>query len=76
MAASQDVASSPDGRGDAIELLNVLQITDVYQLPALIYPTRTFIVGKVPETYDWSMQTLGKLDVNDCVIAVNDIKEF
>jgi dienelactone hydrolase len=59
--ASQDVASSPDGRGPAIEMLNCLRITDVYQLPALLTPAEMIFIGEVPESYKWSEDLLVKL---------------
>jgi cephalosporin-C deacetylase-like acetyl esterase len=60
--ATQDVAGTPDGKGEAIEMLNCLRITDVSQLPALIAPTQTVFVGDIPENYDWSINLLSKLD--------------
>ncbi len=62
--SSQDTASNPDGRGPAIEMLNCLRITDVYQLPALLSPTEIMFVGMVPDTYKWSENTLVKLGKN------------
>jgi dienelactone hydrolase len=59
--ASQDVTSSPDGRGPAIEMLNCLRITDVYQLPALLTPAEMIFIGEVPESYKWSEDLLVKL---------------
>jgi len=56
--ASQDVASNPDGRGPAIEMLNCLRITDVYQLPALLVPAEMIFIGEVPESYKWSEDLL------------------
>ncbi len=58
--ATQDTASRPDGRGAAIEMLNCLRVTDVYQLPALIYPAETVVTGKRPDTYRWSEEVLKK----------------
>ena len=58
---SQDRPSSPDGRGPAIEMLNCLRVTDVYQIPALLYPADIVIVGKLPDTYHWSEAVLKKL---------------
>ncbi len=55
---SQDRPSQPDGRGPAIEMLNCLRVTDICQLPALIWPTRTEILGEIPATYGWSERTL------------------
>ena len=57
---SQDVASSADGRGPAIEMLNCLRITDIFQLPALIYPAEIIFIGKIPESYKWSKDVLNK----------------
>jgi hypothetical protein len=62
---TQDVASSPDGRGEALEMLNCLQITDVYQLPALVHPTQTWVIGDLPDSYQWSLTTLKKLNLNE-----------
>ncbi len=51
---SQDSPSQPDGRGAAIEMLNCLRITDLYQLPALLWPAQIEFQGEVPEAYQWS----------------------
>jgi hypothetical protein len=60
--ASQDVASSPDGRGPAIEMLNCLRVTDVYQIPALLDNAEIVFIGELPDTYKWSENTLIRLD--------------
>jgi hypothetical protein len=59
--ATQDAPSHPDGRGETIEMLNCLRITDVYQLPALLYPAEVSVTGQIPETYQWSQKILEKL---------------
>ena len=58
---SQDVPSRPDGKGPAIEMLNCLKVTDVYQLPALIPKTEILFKGEIPDAYRWSEQTRIKL---------------
>ena len=58
---SQDVVSNPDGTGPAIEILNCLRITDLWQLPALLTPTEITIIGEMPESYLWSDNILKKL---------------
>jgi hypothetical protein len=58
---TQDVTSSPDGRGPAIEILNCLRITDLWQLPALLSPAEVNIPGGMPESYKWSDEVLKKL---------------
>jgi hypothetical protein len=55
------LASSPGGRGAAVEILNCLRVTDVYQLPALISPADIIFIGEMPESYMWSENVLTKL---------------
>ena len=74
--ASLDVSSDPDGRGDALELLNSLQITDVNQMPALNFGTQTCIVGDVPETYQWAINTLDKMDLSSQMFSVKKVEDF
>ena len=59
--ATQDVAGDPNGKGPAMEMLNCLQITDVNQIPALMWPTKTLFIGDVPNAYQWSENTLKHL---------------
>ncbi len=59
--ASQDVASNPDGRGPAIEMLNCLRVTDVCRLPALLTNTDIIFIGEIPDSYKWSENLLIKL---------------
>ena len=53
-----DVDSRGDGRGEAIELLNALRITDLGMLPALLHPARVSVLGAMPESFRWSEQAL------------------
>ena len=55
------MASSPDGRGAAIEILNCLRITDLFQLPALVSPAEIVFIGNMPEAYKWAEEVLTKL---------------
>jgi dienelactone hydrolase len=64
---SQDIPSRPDGRGPATEMLNCLRVTDVYQLPALLYPARVEFVDLKPGTYKWSEELLNRLNENKSV---------
>jgi hypothetical protein len=59
--ASQDLPSNPDGRGPAIEMLNCLRVTDVYQIPAMLDPAEIVFIGELPDTYKWSENTLIRL---------------
>jgi dienelactone hydrolase len=59
---TQNLASDPGGKGAAIEMLNCLRITDVYQLPALLTPAKIIFDGEIPSAYQWSAKVLEKLD--------------
>jgi hypothetical protein len=59
--ASQDVSSQTNGKGAATEMLNCLRVTDVYQLPALVYPAKITLLGEIPETYRYSKKIISHL---------------
>jgi hypothetical protein len=42
-------------------MLNCLRITDIYEIPALITPTRLYVVGNIPPSFQWSENVLEKL---------------
>lgn len=52
--ATQDVASQPNGRGEAIEMLNCLRITDLPQVAGLMFPRELVTIGELPQTYAWT----------------------
>ncbi len=64
---TQNSTSQRNGKGQAVEMLNVLRITDVNQLPALVSPTHTTIIGELPESYLWSKNTLDRLGKENIV---------
>jgi dienelactone hydrolase len=68
-----DSPGNPNGRDAALELLNVLQITDVYQVPALVYPARSYLLGDVPDTYQWSMEICEKIDLPGQVVEIDEM---
>ena len=57
---THDQPSPKNGRDFALELLNVLRITDTYQIPALAYPTKTYFAGEIPPAFAWSDNVLKK----------------
>ncbi|SHN08242.1 Acetyl xylan esterase (AXE1) [Cyclobacterium lianum] len=57
---SHDQPSPANGRDFPLELLNVLRITDLYQLPALVSPAQVVFEGEIPEAFDWSAGILEK----------------
>jgi len=52
--ATQNAASSPDGTGPAIEMLNCLRYTDLPQVAGLLWPLDLALIGDVPDTYAWA----------------------
>ena len=52
--ATQNAPSQRDGRGDAIEMLNCLRITDLAQVAGLLFPTELVFSGQCPSTYAWA----------------------
>jgi hypothetical protein len=72
--ATLDMVSSRNGRGSSIELLNVLQIVDINQVPAFLYPTFVMFVANMPETYQWSAKTLMNAQVGTIgIVNPNEI---
>jgi len=76
MPDTQNRASRPDGRGESIEMLNCLKKTDIYQLPALIFPARTYLIGTIPETYMWSLNTLNGIMEKSSIHPIPNISAF
>ena len=63
--ATQNMASDPSGRGESIEMLNCLRITDLPQVVGLLFPNQLVAIGKLPSTYEWAEElykNLGKSD--------------
>ncbi|MCF6351824.1 MAG: acetylxylan esterase [Cyclobacteriaceae bacterium] len=58
---SQNAGSQTNGRGEAIEMLNCLRITDLAQVAGALLPTKFVAVGKLPQTYEWTQSVYKKL---------------
>ena len=74
--ATQNAASSPDGRGDTIEMLNCLRITDLPQVAGLLYPTTLVMVDTMPDSYQWAETLYQDLGEGASFIGVNDVSEW
>ncbi len=61
--ATQDAPGNPDGTGQALEMLNSLQIVDLPQVAALVYPASLVAVGNWPESYRWTADTYSNLGI-------------
>jgi len=74
--ATQNAPSNPDGHGEAIEMLNCLQITDLPQVAGLLYPTELVFVGDMPDSYTWAKELYGRLGSPDRFIFVSDVSQW
>ena len=63
------------GGGEAIEILNCLQITDINQLPVLISPTTTLLVGSIPDSYNWALETAENIDQPNLIRSVKSLAQ-
>ena len=74
--ATQDAPSQPDGRGPAIEMLNCLRMTDLYQIPALLCPAEIVFIGGMPAAYGYSQTIYSELGRSDRFLRVKSLAEF
>lgn len=72
---SQNTGSQPDGRGEAIEMLNCLRITDLAQVAGLVLTTKFIGIGELPETYNWTKSVYKKFNP-DYHQMINDFSEW
>ena len=74
--ATQDVASQPDGRGEAIEMLNCLRITDLPQVAGLMYPNEFVAIGELPNSYKWTEELYVNLKRPNGFKNVEELSEW
>jgi len=74
--ATQNAPSSEDGRGEAIEMLNCLRITDLPQVAGLLFPTPIAMAGTMPESYEWAKQLYRALDEPDRFQNVSQFSQW
>ncbi|NND05387.1 MAG: hypothetical protein HKN87_03315 [Saprospiraceae bacterium] len=53
---TQDQPSRRDGRGEAIEMMHCLQVTDLPQVAGILGDTKLFSIGRLPLSYDWALE--------------------
>lgn len=63
--STQNVPGSPDGKGEAIEMLNCLRITDLPQVAGLLYPAKIKVIGELPQNFNWAKAVYEKLGVDN-----------
>lgn len=74
--ATQNAPSRPDGRGQAIEMLNCLRITDLPQVAGLLYPTELVFIGDMPDSYLWAKELYERLGSPHKFIRVSEISQW
>ncbi len=73
---TQDQHSAENGRGEAIEMLNCLRITDVPQVAGLVWPTKVGFVEEPPATYMWAINTHEMLDQSDDIFVLERFRDW
>jgi cephalosporin-C deacetylase-like acetyl esterase len=67
--ATQNAASSKQGIGAAIEMLNCLRITDLPQVAGLLFPAELVFVGSRPPSYRWAEELHSRLGGRVCHVS-------
>jgi hypothetical protein len=74
--ATQDAPSRPDGRGESIEMLACLRITDLPEVAGLLWPTELVFVGSRPASYQLAEETYRAAGAPGAVRHVNVLAEW
>ncbi len=74
--STQNAESSKDGRGEALEMLNCLRITDLPQVAGILYPTQIHFIGKPHENYQWAFQLRKSLGKPESIDTLNRIADW
>ncbi|MBK8506696.1 MAG: hypothetical protein IPL46_33630 [Saprospiraceae bacterium] len=74
--ATQNKGSEPSGRGEAIEMLNCLRVTDLPQVTGLMFPRKIISVGKIPDTYHWVEKLYARLNKTQQYIKVESLSDW
>ncbi len=73
--ATQNVASEPSGKGEAIEMLNSLRVTDLPQVAGLMFPNELVVIGELPDTFKWTENLYENLNKEDAFKTVQKSSE-
>ncbi|MEQ9441830.1 MAG: acetylxylan esterase [Cyclobacteriaceae bacterium] len=72
---TQNMPSRPDGRGEAIEMLNCLRVTDLAQVAGLNLDTKFIGIGELPDTYTWTKEVYEALNPENFQV-IKDFSEW
>ena len=73
---TQNMPSDPTGKGEAIEMLNCLRVTDLAQVAGLQFPNELVIIGNQPKTYEWTENLFKNLDRPDAYKIVQKASQW
>ena len=73
---TQNVVSDPSGRGEALEMLNSLRVTDIPQVAGLHFPNKLVIVGNSPSSFEWTEELYSNLNIPDAFLQVDKISQW
>lgn len=74
--STQNVVSDPSGRGEVLEMLNSLRVTDIAQVAGLHFPNELVIVGNSPSSFEWAKNLYSNLDIPDAYLEVDKISQW
>ncbi|MCM4152832.1 hypothetical protein DHD05_14645 [Arenibacter sp. N53] len=74
--ATQNVPSDPTGKGEAIEMLNCLRVTDLPQVAGLQFPNELVVIGNRPKTYEWIEELYMNLDRPDAYKSIQKVSQW
>jgi cephalosporin-C deacetylase-like acetyl esterase len=74
--ATQDVPSQEDGRGQAIEMLNCLRVTDLPYIAGVLSPTSVVFLGQPHGNYAWASEVNAAIGQAEKIRQVNSIRDW
>jgi hypothetical protein len=69
-----DLPGAKDGRDASFEMLNALQVTDNYQVPALLHPTKIIFLGEMEDRYNWAVNVLRDIKLESSIEVVENLE--
>jgi hypothetical protein len=69
-----DLPGEKDGRDAPFEMLNALQITDNYQLPALLNPANIIFLEEMEDRFNWSVNTLINIGIDPSIEVLKNLE--
>jgi cephalosporin-C deacetylase-like acetyl esterase len=70
-----NIPGAKDGRDASFEMLNALQITDNYQVPALLNPTRIVFLGAIEDNFNWPVDVLKNIGLEPSIEVLSKMED-